>query len=900
MSARTLPIRLAPLPGEALDSWVEALGRRLSTALRDLLPGVGLTQHHRASDHPNNVPRRWHVLLRSAETASFAEATGIDPATITSMTLAHYEGRALRIDHATRRVIPGSLLWGRAHASRFCPDCLASTNGRWLLEWRLDSSFVCLPHRRLLTDRCPGCDSLQRQRPQPMFDIPRPGRCTTPIAQHGNGRGNGRAADRCGRLLAGAVSTQFRADHPILNTQKMLTKAITTGIADFGIYAADPQPVSIVLSDLRAIAARVLTHDTRAQLPELLPEDLLTVYDQDRAAAEHHFAAAAAAADRAGYLARSSTAANAVALTVAIQILNQPDPQRAGAALRWLTRTHRPGAGLPSRPTLTPWGQRRPTSPRFRGAHLAAIGPRLTPADQLRYQTRSPRPHDPLATIEQALVRTRSVPAMFWPVWGLRLSPAEGTYTRIMRPALARALLLVGSPITPTTTPEHLGGAAGMEDTSRILQRLSVNPHWPHIQDALIRLADYLDLHPAPIDYQRRRCLDYSNLLTAEDWESICHRSGTLDGHGPRLRIVRCLLFERLSGMPADLAPPSYAITSPTPRANMAGYAVHITPALADELTRAAHDFLRSNGIDEPLTWQPPLTLLNDLRLPGPDPSAVDLPTLHDLIRKPDATPSQAATTLGTTIDVVRYLLEEHPAPVPPVAPPPRPAFQAARATLPPEELARLRDHERLTIEQIAARFNVGPQIITDLAKEYGIPLRDPRHHREAISREWLYKQYVTHYRSLADLAHEKGMSKRTMAAWARKYQIPIRPNAAAVPNKVKRARLIDGGATAPAILRPTLYNPAALRRLERLAATAQHPSIKAAARTLGLDHSMLAHQIRRLEHDLGGHVLIRGARNRPTILTALGRQVLEALRTFQNQPESNQAGNTRRKCHPD
>ena len=117
----------------------------------------------------------------------------------------------------------------------------------------------------------------------------------------------------------------------------------------------------------------------------------------------------------------------------------------------------------------------------------------------------------------------------------------------------------------------------------------------------------------------------------------------------------------------------------------------------------------------------------------------------------------------------------------------------------------------------------------------------------------------------------------------------------------MRRARLIDGGATAPAILRPTLYNQAALRRLERLAITAQHPSIKAAARTLGLDHSMLAHQIRRLEHDLGGQLLTRGTpRRQPTVVTALGRQVLEALSTLQNQPDSSQAANTRRKCHPD
>lgn len=40
-SPRTLPIRLAPLPGEALDGWLEALAERLHTNRLRPLPVRG-------------------------------------------------------------------------------------------------------------------------------------------------------------------------------------------------------------------------------------------------------------------------------------------------------------------------------------------------------------------------------------------------------------------------------------------------------------------------------------------------------------------------------------------------------------------------------------------------------------------------------------------------------------------------------------------------------------------------------------------------------------------------------------------------------------------------------------------------------------------------------------------
>jgi hypothetical protein len=55
---------------------------------------------------------------------------------------------------------------------------------------------------------------------------------------------------------------------------------------------------------------------------------------------------------------------------------------------------------------------------------------------------------------------------------------------------------------------------------------LRTSAYWQSICAALIRLSDYFDGVGAPIDYQRRRNLDYSELLTEASWRQICTQAG--------------------------------------------------------------------------------------------------------------------------------------------------------------------------------------------------------------------------------------------------------------------------------------------------------------------------------------------------------------------------------------
>src|SRR5439155_934739 len=86
------------------------------------------------------------ILLRPAEITAISAATGIAPDIVRAMTLARYDQRAVVIDLATRRVNIRTM-WGRGAGSRYCPDCLADTSGRWQIAWRLSWSFACLTHR---------------------------------------------------------------------------------------------------------------------------------------------------------------------------------------------------------------------------------------------------------------------------------------------------------------------------------------------------------------------------------------------------------------------------------------------------------------------------------------------------------------------------------------------------------------------------------------------------------------------------------------------------------------------------------------------------------------------------------------------------------------------------------
>ncbi|WP_406430610.1 TniQ family protein [Streptomyces sp. NBC_00631] len=135
---RTLPIRYAPHPGEALDSWLEFLAARLNCPFADVLRALRLPTRDAALAKP--MLPRWVVLATGEELAAIAAGgAGVAEDVLLAMTLRRFDGHGVVIEPHLRRVEPRTL-WGRAR-SRFCPACLADSGGRWQVTWRLGWSF---------------------------------------------------------------------------------------------------------------------------------------------------------------------------------------------------------------------------------------------------------------------------------------------------------------------------------------------------------------------------------------------------------------------------------------------------------------------------------------------------------------------------------------------------------------------------------------------------------------------------------------------------------------------------------------------------------------------------------------------------------------------------------------
>ncbi|WP_345667584.1 TniQ family protein [Streptomyces similanensis] len=101
------------------------MARRMDTTLGDVLLHFGFPVRQRAGNQFRGIPADWTIFLDGRLTAAVAHATGTAREAVTSLTLAHYDGRALQMS-AGGRAVSRHVLWGRGRGSRFCPECLHS------------------------------------------------------------------------------------------------------------------------------------------------------------------------------------------------------------------------------------------------------------------------------------------------------------------------------------------------------------------------------------------------------------------------------------------------------------------------------------------------------------------------------------------------------------------------------------------------------------------------------------------------------------------------------------------------------------------------------------------------------------------------------------------------------
>ena len=853
---RTSPLRVSPAAGEAIDSWLERIAHRCNVTWQELrITQGGVLPAGSDAD-------RWIGCLTAEQCTALNLFTGIDPVALRAMTLEAYPAIAVGFDPRTG-LEAAKHPWRHTHASRFCPFCLADTGGAWRLVWRMVWFFACPKHHCLLAHRCPKCGAPQRRGPVSGV-VPQPGHCLALVGSSENNAGL-----RCGADLSQAPVIALAPTSTLLEVQAVLAEAILHDQANFGIYQSNPAPVPQVLADVRAIGEKYLAALDHGVVSPRFPATVMREYrdlsDEERTAAGRVSARAVPAVT------------TAIGATAAIAVVGQSDLRAAGAVLSSIWPPGNQGA-ISSSITIT--GRLGgDTSQALRGSYLECRAPNLGTAEQLRYRLGTTLPTKPATNPDLVRIMATRIPTMLWPQWSLRLAEPN-LFQRFLRSVLSVGLLMAGNDIKVEDAMASLGCPQTRASFHAGMRNLSKSPDWSDIRTALYRLSDYLRVHGSPINYHRRRQLTFDGLLTEVTWRRLCRETTT---RPEGLAAVRTFLIERLTGVSQ--------FPTPLPKHLGSQYAaayrvpLRLTPELSAALIGHAEQFLAQQRIlNEPVQWNPPISLLEGLHLPANGVS-VDVEEMHRLVnlwRHGNLSIAGISKQLGVVPEVFRQACEENPAPRQPrrpyrrTAPKPRSAYEKARAALPPDRLRQLYEAEGQSLRGIGASVGVSRQTVVQLAHDYGIVITPHGRGKYRIDPRWLREQYTEKKRSLREISAECGVSVGCIVNAARRARIPMRGLTRRSAEDVLADRNV------PRWLAPAMTTQGRWERLQRLPSIASHASFAAAGRALAVPGFSLGAQVARIERDLGGPVLVRATEHHSLRLTRLGKRVVVAVRALQ------------------
>lgn len=307
--SRTLPFHVEPVNGEALDSWLEAIALRHDAPFGAVL--------RRCRIHALTLRDGWMIRPQRADIARLADVTGVEPSVLGDMTLARYIG-AVNLGRGGGRPRPSA--WGWRATSRLCPECLADTDGRWQIAWRLNWTFACVKHRRLLADVCPQCRGLQRHRTHSTLRIPAPKRCARTHRQPHSGK-----AAPCLADLTAATAPVLVDAPAVLQAQRRIDRLLNCEPIDLSLYGTHPPPLRDLLNDVKIIARWAMSTVGHDQIAQHIPADVLDCLTPQgtRYMAQNHRT--------------NPTAAQAAAgITMALTVLTAPDARASARILHEL------------------------------------------------------------------------------------------------------------------------------------------------------------------------------------------------------------------------------------------------------------------------------------------------------------------------------------------------------------------------------------------------------------------------------------------------------------------------------------------------------------------------------------------------------------------------------------
>ncbi|MQS14702.1 TniQ family protein [Streptomyces kaniharaensis] len=831
-----IPIWVPPLPGEALDSWLEAYARRLRVTTHVFMAFVGLR---------GSRPSRMTERLSGSEREILSQVTGLSPQELAAMTLEPYEGLTVTFksgqDGMNR---PPTWRYYGTH-SRFCPACLDDTRGRWLLAWRQPWSFACLRHRRLLLERCPACEQFVRAQGTRVGGPSKPAHCT-----RGRHRTEGcrRVLVACGFSLAQSPAQILPASGLVLQAQQHVDALLQDRFSQPGsartqlhdMYSLGWRSLAGLATDLGS-APRVV-HQVLEETGGAMP---IQTHAQD------------------------ATDVRSIAIGTALARLADPRPTPADPKLfEWILKTSdqlstaQDGSSPSSRATA--W---RRASPHLSGYALARLDADLTLIARVRYGTAAPRPYWRSLTQDQIRRRAASLPDKLWPSWTMRLltpALANGRSADRFRRAASTLLMLPGTRL-------DYGPATALLDHKPNAKARRMLDSYPQdvLASVIAQLAWAIDEQGAPIDYARRRRLFREDTIRLDlpALNTISTKLGW-DSEPARTRLIRWHLLDLLLGS----SPESVQDKITTHHR----FRLHMPRPLKDFLHDQAEANLERFGIDEPVRWEPPDDWATVDTWPGFDSDNID----HGLASHLAAAGFSEALLvreLGLTTTHFRLYCESLGITI---TPSPKPARRPTGRTrgkgvprvgpLAPDQLHDRYIKQKMTTAQIGRLAGCSGSTVSQALREAGIstPQRRPNGVFErTIDRDWLETEYRIKGRSAPDIARELGLHKNPVIKLIKKYEIPR--NTPGLHSNPFAPLDIQLSPTMAAVNR----TPNCVQRLRHLIQLPGQPHVAAAAKALGLRDSVLRYQINAIEKTTGFPVITW--RTSPLAATAPGRELL-------------------------
>lgn len=560
-----LPLFVPPVEGEQLASWLTRWAYRYGMPVSQLLPQVGI-------DVTSASAARVEHQLRRRHAATLTAVAGVpklpphpsppEPSTQVSRQLEGY------LDRYHQRARPP------AEAIRFCPPCLAESNGVWLARWTRPLHLVCVTHKTILRRTCPDCGQARFASGAWMTHDTPPWTCSEPSGSRPRGaRGARTRYPVCGRDLR--TATAAAADDVEVATQRRLW-------------------------DMAAAAANNPDRQDRSY-GGLLASNR----DAFDAVLELVF-------ERFGDLRPLTSSATAPgplmqALRTAMQVLDQPNAAAAVAAADPLRLLHPGGAVTPIGPERALTARAR--NPLLASIRLATLHERFPAGTQLAFRTGSDRPRYPKPPVWPAAsdqAQLAWIPQLIW------RGPLGGWIDeRDYRDRAAASMLLakVGSTRPWRFIALDLGLPAEFAThPANLVRYLKREGHWPAVLHCLDDLASDLEAHPPPIDYQRRRwtAARYDDVIAA-----VNHTVAYLGPPYPwcHTHLLVELFWQAYTGGDLRLAAPATGtLLNPDLYHQHDGDIDPLTdPRLLAFFTAAAATLNQATeAATEPLTWQPP------------------------------------------------------------------------------------------------------------------------------------------------------------------------------------------------------------------------------------------------------------------------------------------------------